>query len=65
MWVVIIVCIIIVIAVLALSIMTLNKGYGYKHTIDPLPSEQENSEGKEAGTDQTENYTDENKDSDR
>lgn len=44
MWVVIIVCIIVVIAVLWLSIMTLNKGYGYKHTVDPLPGEQEKSE---------------------
>ncbi|SER36624.1 Tumour necrosis factor receptor superfamily member 19 [Gracilibacillus ureilyticus] len=39
MWVVIVVCIAIVIAVLALSIMTLNKGYGYKQTVDPLPED--------------------------
>ncbi|WP_208585994.1 YtzI protein [Gracilibacillus suaedae] len=62
MWVVIIVCIIVVIAVLALSIMTLNKGYGYQHTIDPLPSEQESSEGTEVKTDQTEKNTNENSD---
>ncbi|GIO27174.1 YtzI protein [Ornithinibacillus bavariensis] len=38
-WVVAIVCIVITIIVVALSILTLDKGYGYKHTIDPLPSE--------------------------
>ncbi|MDX8046366.1 YtzI protein [Gracilibacillus sp. S3-1-1] len=52
MWIVIIVCIIAVISVLALSIMTLNKGYGYKHTVDPLPddinqSNEQQSEKKE------------------
>ncbi|WP_163539956.1 YtzI protein [Gracilibacillus sp. YIM 98692] len=47
MWVVIIVCIIVVIGVLALSIMTLNKGYAYKQTIDPLPEEEKCDERKE------------------
>lgn len=28
-----------VILVVALSLLTINKGYGYKHTIDPLPEE--------------------------
>ncbi|RCW73111.1 YtzI protein [Saliterribacillus persicus] len=40
MWVVIVVCIMIVVAVLGLSIMTLNKGYAYKQTVDPLPEEE-------------------------
>ncbi|WP_407271723.1 YtzI protein [Radiobacillus sp. PE A8.2] len=34
-----IICTILVIAVLGLSIMTINKGYSYKHTVDPLPEE--------------------------
>ncbi len=64
MWVVIIVCIIIVIGVLALSILTLNKGYGYKQTIDPLPGEQEYNEEKEEPTENSSDKTDENKNSD-
>ncbi|MFC4402102.1 YtzI protein [Gracilibacillus xinjiangensis] len=52
MWIVIVVCIAVVIAVLALSIMTLNKGYAYKQTIDPLPedikSETEKDKTKDA-----------------
>ena len=35
MMIVIIISIIVVLAVLALSILTVNKGYSYKHTIDP------------------------------
>ncbi|WP_084710592.1 YtzI protein [Ornithinibacillus californiensis] len=36
-WVVAIICIVITAIVLYLSILTLDKGYGYKHKIDPLP----------------------------
>lgn len=38
-WVVAVVCILITIVVVLLSMLTLNKGYGYKHSIDPLPSD--------------------------
>ncbi|MFS0674811.1 YtzI protein [Ornithinibacillus sp. 179-J 7C1 HS] len=37
-WVVAIICIIITAIVLYLSLLTLDKGYGYKHTVDPLPT---------------------------
>lgn len=35
MMIVIIISIIVVLVVLALSVLTINKGYSYKHTIDP------------------------------
>lgn len=44
-WVVAIVCIVITIIVVFLSILTLNKGYGYKHKVDPLPT---NIEGEKS-----------------
>ncbi|MFJ5625555.1 YtzI protein [Peribacillus loiseleuriae] len=34
---IIIISIIIVLVILALSVFTINKGYDYKHTIDPSP----------------------------
>ena len=45
-WVVAVICIVITIIVVYLSILTLDKGYGYKHSIDPLPANVE--EEKEA-----------------
>ncbi|WP_138418822.1 YtzI protein [Aquibacillus sediminis] len=42
MFVVIVVCVIVILIVLALSIMTINKGYGYKQTVDPLPNDDAN-----------------------
>jgi len=41
MWIAIIASIISIIIVFYLSILTLNKGYGYKQTVDPLPEEVE------------------------
>ncbi|WP_231584212.1 YtzI protein [Domibacillus indicus] len=35
MMIVIVLAVVVVLAVLALSILTINKGYSYKHTIDP------------------------------
>lgn len=46
MWIAIIASILSVIIVLYLSILTLNKGYGYQQTVDPLP-EQENNKGND------------------
>ncbi|SHG09127.1 YtzI protein [Ornithinibacillus halophilus] len=43
----IVIAIVIIIAVLLLSLMTINKGYAYKHTIDPLPSEENETENNE------------------
>ena len=37
-WVVAVICIVITVIVVFLSILTLDKGYGYKHSIDPLPA---------------------------
>ncbi|PLT32202.1 YtzI protein [Bacillus sp. V5-8f] len=45
MKIVLIIGIIIVLVVLLLSVLTINKGYGYKHTIDsvdPIPDDEEN-----------------------
>jgi len=36
----------IIVMVLVLSLVTLSKGYGYKHTIDPLPEEKDNDDYK-------------------
>ncbi|WP_226035565.1 YtzI protein [Aquibacillus saliphilus] len=50
MLVVVIICIVVVILVLGLSLMTINKGYNYKHSVDPLPGEKledENDQNKE------------------
>ncbi|WP_110927329.1 YtzI protein [Bacillus massiliglaciei] len=43
---IIIISILIVLIILALSVLTINKGYSYKHTIEPLNEEPkpENSE---------------------
>lgn len=35
--------IILTIVVLILSVWTISKGYGFKHTIDPAPEEEENN----------------------
>lgn len=40
-WVVAVICIVITVIVVYLSILTLDKGYGYKHTVDPLPTDVE------------------------
>ncbi|MBM7571176.1 YtzI protein [Aquibacillus albus] len=47
MFVVIVVCVVITLLVLGLSIMTINKGYAYKQTVDPLPKDDEGSNQKE------------------
>lgn len=41
---VIAVSVIVVAMVIILSLVTLSKGYGYKHKIDPLPDEKENKD---------------------
>lgn len=38
---VIVVCVVVTLLVLALSILTINKGYAYKQSVDPLPSDEE------------------------
>lgn len=35
---------ILIVMVVGLSLLTIKKGYGYKHSIDPLPEENENGE---------------------
>ncbi|MRH43750.1 YtzI protein [Aquibacillus halophilus] len=50
MLVVIIICALVILFVLGLSLMTINKGYNYKHTVDPIPekgTDDENSQDKE------------------
>jgi hypothetical protein len=46
MMIVIIISIIVVLVVLALSVLTINKGYSYKHTIDP-PKHNSSDEARE------------------
>ncbi|MDC3417101.1 YtzI protein [Aquibacillus salsiterrae] len=46
--VVIIVCVAVTLLVLGLSIMTINKGYAYKQTIDPLPDKAEEGDKEKA-----------------
>lgn len=36
MFTVIVISIVVVLFILALSIVTINKGYSYKHTVDPI-----------------------------
>ncbi|MFD1038302.1 YtzI protein [Virgibacillus byunsanensis] len=48
----IILSIAIMLVVLLLSLFTISKGYAYKHTVDPLPDEQEDKND----TDIKENY---------
>lgn len=43
----IIVGVIFTIAVLLLTLLTIQKGYGYKHTIDPAPTDEEKEVNKE------------------
>lgn len=43
---IIIISIIIVLVILALSVFTINKGYDYKHTIDPSPDPGEDKADK-------------------
>ncbi|MEN2768769.1 YtzI protein [Ornithinibacillus xuwenensis] len=43
----IIIGIVIVIGVLVLSVLTTSKGYAYKHTIDPLPPQEEENQSNE------------------
>jgi len=38
---VIVISIVFTVAVLALTLLTISKGYGYKHTVDPKEDEQE------------------------
>lgn len=48
MKIVIIIGIFIVLVTLLLSVLTINKGYGFKHTIDPidpLPEDEKNKKG--------------------
>jgi Tfp pilus assembly protein PilO len=40
--------ILVVAMVLGLSLKTLSKGYGYKHTIDPLPNSEEEEDRSES-----------------
>ncbi|RFU66296.1 YtzI protein [Peribacillus glennii] len=49
MKIVLIIGIAIVLIILLLSVLTINKGYGYKHTIDPIDPlpDQENSQEKQ------------------
>ncbi|WP_010098187.1 YtzI protein [Ornithinibacillus scapharcae] len=44
-WIVAIICIVITVIVVFLSILTLDKGYGYKHKVDPLPTSVEGEKG--------------------
>lgn len=44
---IIVVSIIVILFVLALSVFTIQKGYRYKHTVDPLPPEKSNRKGSE------------------
>ncbi|GAA0311983.1 hypothetical protein GGQ92_001946 [Gracilibacillus halotolerans] len=44
MWIIFVVLILCSVIVAWLSIITLNKGYGYKQTIDPLPREENKKE---------------------
>ncbi|MCT2536180.1 YtzI protein [Aquibacillus koreensis] len=44
MVVVIVVCIVVTLLVLCLSLLTINKGYAYKHTVDPIPEPDSNKE---------------------
>ncbi|MDQ0220268.1 YtzI protein [Peribacillus cavernae] len=47
MKIIIIIGILIVLVILLLSVLTINKGYGYKHTIDPIdPLPEEDKEPK-------------------
>lgn len=43
---VVVISAIIIVMVLVLSLITLSKGYGYKHTVDPLPDEKEDNNHK-------------------
>ncbi|GGA84634.1 YtzI protein [Ornithinibacillus halotolerans] len=43
-WVVAVISVVITIIVVWLSILTLNKGYGYNHKVDPLPSQSEENQ---------------------
>lgn len=36
--------IVLVVLVVVLSLATINKGYGYKHTVDPLPDDEATEE---------------------
>lgn len=47
MKIIIIIGILIVLAVLVLSVLTINKGYGYKHTVDPIDPLPQKDEEKE------------------
>jgi len=44
MWIVFVVFILCSVVVAWLSIITLNKGYGYKQTVDPLPADKDKKE---------------------
>lgn len=50
-WVVAVICILITGIVLYLSILTLDKGYSYKHKVDPLPTNlEEETEGNQGNS---------------
>ncbi|WP_339229947.1 YtzI protein [Oceanobacillus sp. FSL K6-2867] len=39
-----VISVVVVILVVWLSLVTLSKGYGYKHSVDPLPEDTENED---------------------
>ncbi|MED0662907.1 YtzI protein [Geobacillus thermodenitrificans] len=39
-----VICLIIVVIILTLAVVTTSKAYGYKHTVDPLPEEQDDKQ---------------------
>lgn len=41
------VSVVVVAMVVVLSMVTLKKGYGYKHSVDPLPDEEKQEDGKD------------------
>ncbi|SFC59272.1 Tumour necrosis factor receptor superfamily member 19 [Bacillus sp. OV322] len=53
--------ILIVLAVLLLSVTTVNKGYGYKHTIDPIDNK-DDSHGNDSFADKAETLEGQNED---
>ena len=49
---VLVVSLILTVIVLILSLITISKGYGYKHTIDPLVKDDQNANHSEESPDQ-------------
>ena len=46
MTVILIISVIIIIIILLLSVLTVNRGYGYQHTIDPAPDSPETAKSE-------------------